>query len=284
MVQIFYNPEAGSFSPRWFGRLTLALESLGARIIATPSSRASASLAIAPEATHICIAGGDGTVRHVAAALRASGRALPAAIYPAGTVNLLAREVGYRAEPVHFARCLLSSDASRAHHPVSLGETMFLACASVGPDSQAVARLSPRLKRLIGRAAYLVAFLGVLRRWTRPRITLQVEGREIACEAFYVAKGRYFAGHWTFAPLACLSEPVLHVVALPSARRRDFARFVLALLRGRDPAEAAAMRFTCTALSAACDVALPVQADGDIVAALPIRLKIGDAPLSFRAV
>src|SRR5690606_19476787 len=142
-------------------------------------------------------------------------------IYPAGTINLLAREAGYPTDPETFARLVLSGEPRRLHYPVMLGDGYFFACAGVGPDSFAVEQVSTRLKRRIGRLAYLAAFVRLLWRWPRHAIRLEAEGRTVECEAFYVAKGRYYAGGWSFAQQARVHDPVLHVVALPTARRRD---------------------------------------------------------------
>jgi len=212
VVQLFFNPTSGSFSSRRLKALAGALQAEGAQVITTPS--VDREPIFAEQATHICIAGGDGTIRHVAANLARSGRVLPTAIYPAGTVNLLAREGSFRRSPAACARELLRGNGGgRPHHPVSLGETMFFACASAGPDSAAVAGLSPGLKRVIGRAAYVVAFLKVLWRWPRPRLRLSFEGRSLDCEAVYIAKGRYFAGRGASHPAPacrngqCMSSP-----------------------------------------------------------------------------
>lgn len=281
VVQLFYNPSSGSFSPRRLKALAGALRDEGAQVIATPSVDRPPTLS--DRATHVCIAGGDGTIRHVAMNLARSGRRLPAAIYPAGTVNLLAREGRFSRNPATCAQALLRGETALPHHPVALDETMFFACASAGPDSAAVAAVSSALKRRIGRLAYVAAFAGVLWRWPRPRLHLTSEGRTLACEAVYIAKGRYFAGPWSFAPNARVDDGLLHIVALPTARRRDYLRFLLALMRGRDPAaDGTAVTFTCTDLAIGSDGRFPVQADGDIVGHCPVRLTIETAPVHFR--
>jgi diacylglycerol kinase family enzyme len=281
VVQLFFNPASGSYSPRRLKALAGALRAEGAQVIATPSI--DSAPVVAEQATHICIAGGDGTVRHVAMNLARSGRVLPTAIYPAGTVNLLAREGHFQRSPAACAHELLHGDLGRPHHPVALGETMFFACASAGPDSAAVARVSPALKRRIGRLAYVVAFLQVLRDWPRPRLRLTANGRVLDCEAVYIAKGRYFAGPWSFAPRARVSERLLHVVALPTARRRDYLGFLWTMLLRRDPGRSRwAVSFTCTDLTLHGEDAFPVQADGDVVAFCPVDLTLQAAPIHFR--
>lgn len=285
VVQLFTNPRSGSYSARRLRALVRAFEDLGAGVLQSES--AAGCPVIDSRATHICIAAGDGTVRHVAAAAVRDGRALPLSIYPAGTVNLLAMEAGYPRNPRRFARMVLAEGGLRQHYPVAIGpaaseQAYFFACAGVGPDSLAVDRVSPRLKKRIGRLAYLVAGTKLLGAWPRPHITLSHPGGETACEAFYVAKGRYYGGRWSFAKEARVHEPLLHVVALETARRRDYARFLWCLVRHADSSALSFVHvFTCTALSAAADEPLPLQADGDTVDTLPVTLTLCETPLGF---
>jgi diacylglycerol kinase (ATP) len=280
VVQLFSNPASGGYRKRRLRALVRALEARGATV--HPLESRDGTPTIRDDATHVCVAAGDGTVRHVAGSVARSGRPLALSVYPAGTINLLAREAGYPRHPADFARLILSEEPKRRHYPVAVGEGFFFACAGVGPDSFAVARLSPRLKRLFGRLAYGVAFAGLLLRWPRYPIALTCDGRATACEAFYVAKGRYYAGNWSFAPAARLDEPLMHVVALRTARRRDYFRFVARLLAGGDVTRLANVEVaTCTSLNASAHEALPLQADGDIVGTLPTTFSLRNEPLIF---
>ncbi len=279
-VQLFYNPASGSYSDRALARLVAAFRREGAEVMT--AACADRPPAVDERATHICIAGGDGTIRHVAAMLVESGCALPVAIYPVGTVNLLAREAGVKPDPGALARNLLHGRAERHHHPASLGGSMFFACASIGPDSMAVAGVSPALKARIGRLAYVAAFLRLLWDWPRTRLTLGANGDLVRCEAVYVAKGRHYAGPWSFAPDARVGDQRLHVLALRRARRRDYLRFLCLMLLRRDPAgDRNAITFTCRELSISSERPMPIQADGDIVASSPAEMRVDPRSITF---
>jgi diacylglycerol kinase (ATP) len=281
IVQLFFNRTAGGHCEKRLADLASGFEAGGARVILTECGPGN-PVAIAAEASHVCALGGDGTVRHVAHAVARCGRPLPLGVYPAGTVNLLHREIGSPLDPALYVARALGTDGAALHYPVELNDTIFLACASVGPDSRAVAGVSARLKWRIGKLAYVVAFLKLLVGWRRDQIIVECDGRALACEAFYVAKGRFFAGPWSFAPDARLASPRLHLVALERARRRDYARFLWALWRGRRiDALPGVTALDCTSFAARSDALLPVQADGDIVAALPIEVRLRDEPMAF---
>lgn len=280
VVQLFSHRRTGSHSVRRLDALVRAFEARGATVLHCRDGEGIPE--IAAEATHVCVAGGDGAVRHVAGAVARAGHPVALSIYPAGTINLLAREAGYPTDPEAFAELVLSSEARRRHYPVTIGDGYFFACAGVGPDSFAVEQVSARLKRRIGRLAYVVAFGRLLWRWPRHAIALEAEGRKVACEAFYVAKGRYYAGRWSFARAARVHEPMLHVVALPTARRRDYARFVFGLLCGwQAERQQGVAVFACRSLTATSDRPLPIQADGDVVGTLPATMAVSQVPLIF---
>ncbi|HYW16717.1 MAG TPA: diacylglycerol kinase family protein [Allosphingosinicella sp.] len=279
-VQLFYNRTSGGHCPRRLAVLRAGFEARGAKVLLSECGPAN-PIEVGEETSHVCAVGGDGTLRHVALALARCGRKVPLSVYPAGTVNLVHRERLFPLDPAGHASRLLEVGDS-VFHPASLNDTFFLACASVGPDSRAVEGVSLALKARIGKLAYAWAFVRLLFDWRRSPIRLSWEGGELVCEAFYVAKGRYFAGPWSFAPEASTSDPLLHVVALATARRRDFARFALALLRGRRVGDLPGIAaFSCTALEAQSDHALPIQADGDPVGTLPASIALHGEALSL---
>lgn len=278
-VQLFYNPVSGRYSAGEIERLAASFRNLAADVVLSPSQGQPPT--ISARATHICIAGGDGTVRHVAAAVAATTRDLPISVYPLGTVNLLARENRSSRDCCALARRLLTCGQTRDHHPVSInGNDWFFACASVGPDSLAIAATSSRMKALFGRTAYLATILRMLVQWPRHPLRLIIGEQVHSCEAVYIAKGRFYAGPWSFAPQARTDDGLLHVVALREARRRDYLQFCLALALGRDPADLTnTTALTCTALRLEAQERMPLQCDGDSAGHLPAALAVSPTPV-----
>jgi diacylglycerol kinase (ATP) len=280
VVQFFVNPRPSWLARRRIAALRRAFEDAGATVLTTES--AVGQLEIDARADHLCAVGGDGTLRHVVAALHRSGRDIPISVYPTGTVNLFARECGYpRAAGPFLQRALRGSPVLKCHTGL-VADLPVLTCASVGPDSYAVDRLSPRLKVWIGRAAYVAAVGRLLIDWPRPKLTLKWEGRSLSCEAVYIAKGHYFAGPWTIAPDARLTDPFLHVVALRHMRRMDFIRFAWTMLIGGSVESLEGVQaFRCTELAVDGDRNVPLQTDGDIVTQLPATISMRAAPTTF---
>lgn len=88
----------------------------------------------ASDAELVCIAGGDGTVRMVVEAHGKRAELPPLAIFPCGTINLLARELGYPADHEAFARRIGGKRQARSSALAFAGKHPFLACASIGAD------------------------------------------------------------------------------------------------------------------------------------------------------
>jgi diacylglycerol kinase (ATP) len=269
-VQIVYNPLAGSFNAPRLAALERAFTKAGHSPLMTECSSQTA-FALGDSTNHLCVAGGDGTIRQVVSALAGHASQPPMSIYPMGTINLIAREWRVPRTPKAF---VASFETARQLHPVKLNEGWFVACASVGPDSRAVAGVSEDLKRRIGRFAYAASLAQQFVKWQRPKLSVEIDGNAMDCEALYIANGRYFAGPWSFAPTARVDQPVLHVVALTKARRRDFAQFMIATMLGKAHRLKNARHLTCTSLSVSGDGPHLMQGDGDIVATLPIEMQI----------
>ncbi|WP_287848221.1 MULTISPECIES: diacylglycerol kinase family protein [Mobiluncus] len=110
----------------------------------------------------VIVAGGDGTVRVVTTELRETG--IPVAILPAGTTNLLARNLGIsmnmdEAIQTAFAGRTLKFDLVK----VTLGQgkdpKYFTGMAGVGIDAEVMHGVEDKLKKLVGPGAYVMSFL-----------------------------------------------------------------------------------------------------------------------------
>jgi diacylglycerol kinase family enzyme len=279
-VVIAYNPASGSFSQSRLDKLSKAFLAAGYQPNLI-NSYSEEFIGAVQNSGHVCVVGGDGTLREVIARLRGSSDLPPISVFPAGTINLVAREVLYPAGIEAFVARVTGGQTPRSHYLGELNGHTMLVCASVGPDSLAVSLATTELKRLIGRFAYAVAFGKVLLRWPRPSLTVTANGEEFRCEAAFILKGRYFAGPWQLSVDADQRDPGFQLLLLPRARRRDYLRLIIsaAVLPGLSSAHWIRIRTDSVEITG--DIALPVQADGDIVSALPIKAHIQKRKVQF---
>ena len=221
-LDLVYNPAAGSFRPARLARLERAFAGEGWTVRLISSARDWQVALDPPDLA--CVHGGDGTLRDAVQALGNKAGDMPLCIAPSGTINLVARELGYPRDPSRLARQVTEAwrrgpDGWVRAPLYTLGEMPVVACLSIGPDSHAVAHVSDALKRRIGRLAYVVALMRVLRRWPRETMTVRgetVDGDTFECEAgaAIASHGALYAGPFRLSPRAALSADAVELIVL----------------------------------------------------------------------
>jgi len=279
-VVLAYNPASGNFCPEALGDLKSAFEGAGHEV----SCENSREFCFERPVDLVCAYGGDGTARTVVSRNGADAAGAPLCVFPSGTINLLAREARYASDVAGFARMAaerMAGEVGREVHFGHIGEEAFLCCASVGPDARAVAAVSERLKRRIGRLAYGVAALAQMWRWPRQAFEFTVDGASLRGEAMFVCKGRYYAGPWVIDEAAALSNDHFRILILPRAGRRDLLRLALSAVFHPSLGDARWHRLSGRTITVASDAPAPIQADGDIVAQTPATIAMAPFPLTF---
>ncbi|TFD62230.1 diacylglycerol kinase [Cryobacterium suzukii] len=175
-------------------------------------------------AAMVLSAGGDGTVRAVAEALRESG--VPMAIVPSGTGNLLARNLLLPLGSIDAATSIAFSGVNK---PIDLGvaivttdagaveEHVFLVMAGLGLDAQMIANTRDDLKRQVGWLAYVDGVARALPKARPFRIRYSVAGRTdrpAQVSAILVANCGLLPGNLQFLPDARLDDGILDIAVL----------------------------------------------------------------------
>lgn len=295
IVELIHNPASGTFNEVRLDVLVQAFQACGVQVRLGRTEK-DGLFEIYPDCDLVCVSGGDGALQLVVASMARAEISKPLCVFPAGTVNLIAKELGYSGDPEIFAREIiagfLDKETARLEAPLAtLDGQPFVACVSAGPDGQAVARHNPALKRRIGGAAYAWSLIRLLGDWPQLRFSLAVEApdgttKHLNSSAFYVIKARYYAGSWVLAPAAELVSTHFHVILLTRARRRDFFRFIAQIVVGRDPARLdfvqslPARRLTVIAKDKISRLAA-FQADGDTLAAQPHKIRMTDRTVTY---
>lgn len=274
-IALIHNPQARAGKLRRAEMLARVLAARGHAVTVHDSAHFRFSRD-APGADLLCICGGDGTVRLVLEGQDELADLPPLAVYPNGTINLLARELGYPGNMRAFAARIERAGAPRSVTIARAGDRPFLACASVGFDANVVGAVSLGLKARIGRFAYLAALVPLLWRWPRQTLEITAEGEHFTAEAVFVLRGALYAGPWTLDRRAGLAAAKLHVLALPRARRRDLVALALYALGGARRPRAGWRRLAVSALEIGTHRPCPLQLDGDIAGSAPVSIGITD--------
>lgn len=230
----------------------------------------------------VCVAvGGDGTVSWVADALACT--AVPLAIIPTGTGNVLARELGIPLD-VHAALRLVSGDhAVRRIDTMRVGDAYYVLNVSTGISSQLMRATSAAYKQQLGMFAYLLAALQQLSGVRLRRFMLLVNGQPMhvrASEVAVVNARTIGLQRLRWAPDIQLDDGQLELCILRASTVLDLLRvFFNALLdrQRHDPALRIIPLTGSVTIVPRDDV--PIQADGDVIGWSPIHVTLAPRAL-----
>jgi diacylglycerol kinase family enzyme len=217
--------------------------------------------------------GGDGTARIVAEVL--SGTSVPMGLLPAGTGNLLARNLGIppnrlesslhialtgRPRTIDVGRAEIAPSLKDAEAPMR--ET-FLVMAGLGFDAEVMARAGAVLKERLGWGAYLVAGLRQLR-GRRTTVTIRVDDdppKQRKIRAVVVGNCGTLQGGIQLMPGALLDDGWLDVVIVAPRSLLGWLSVTGAVITRRRHATVEHLR--CRKIEIRAEKPLAAQLDGD---------------------
>jgi len=285
-VLVIYNPTAGQWRRRKLHATIDAMEEQGCHIALYETTHRGDAEAKARSLTLddcdvLVAAGGDGTINEVANGLVAgSGPVPPLAIIPLGTANVLAQEIGLRGRPNDIARAIARGPLMQAHLGHANGRH-FIMMAGVGFDAHVVSNVDLALKRSTGKLAYVVETLAQALHYGFPACKVTIDGKSFEARSVVVCNGKHYGGPFVAAPEASLTSPVLQVCLLKKGGWAHVLRYGLALTMGRLSKLPDVEIASGQSIRIEGEQGLPVQADGDIIAELPVQIGISQKTLSL---
>ena len=282
-VLVIFNPTAGWRRRRRLTRVLRAVEALGCAVTlretgARGDAEAFARGCDAGAFDLVVAAGGDGTINEVINGLAET--ALPLALIPLGTANVLAGEIGLP----RAADAVAAAIASGAAAPVYLGranDRRFAMMLGIGIDARIVEGLDVKLKRAAGKLAYVVSALAAILRYRPARYELTIDGARHVAAAAVIAKGHFYGGRFVLARHARLGQPSLHAVLLERPGRWNVLRYAVAIARGRLDRLPDVRVIEARRIDISGPLGEAVQADGDLAAHLPLSVGIAERPLAL---
>jgi diacylglycerol kinase family enzyme/membrane-associated phospholipid phosphatase len=266
---------AGWDEPMWF---ETTVDDAGASM---------ARAAVAAGADVVVAAGGDGTVRVVCAEMAGSG--IPVGIVPAGTGNLLARNLGIPLSHDAAVDTVLNGqdqaiDTVRIEGD-GLSPTRFVVMAGLGLDAAIMAHAPEALKARIGWPAYVVAGARQLR-FPALRVDISVDGeppvRRRVRTVVIGNVGSLQAGI-PLLPDALIDDGLLDVVVIAPRQVFGWIPVVARVLTRRRTTDERLDRYTGRRVEVTAAHATPRQLDGDIVApGTQIRAEVEPGRLLIR--
>lgn len=250
--------DAGWSEPRW---LYTTVEDSGA---------GQAHDAAVGGADLVIVCGGDGTVREVCAELAGTG--VPVGIVPAGTGNLLARNLDI---PL-FLRAAIDIALTGQDRAIDMVEVSgdgiedshFLVMAGMGFDAAIMEGVNEDIKQKVGWLAYVWSALKALM-FPAMKVEVAVDGGEFTTHrARTVVAGNVgsLQGGMTLLPEATIDDGRLDVVLLYPRRFLSWIPLVLRVLSRREKkAGESVARYTGRTIVVRASQDVPRQLDGDTI-------------------
>ena len=201
------------------------------------SRRSYSQTAVAAHVDLVIAAGGDGTIRAVADALAHTG--IPLGLVPAGTGNLLARNLDLPLEEVDAIEVALSGQVRHLDLVKIIVDDRapehFAVMAGIGVDAVIMDETDEGLKDKVGSAAYFVAAAKALGRLP-VRMTVQLDGnRPLRRQAMLCVIGNVgtLRGNLTLIPGARPDDGLLDIYIASPRRFRHWVKIALRLMTRR---------------------------------------------------
>jgi YegS/Rv2252/BmrU family lipid kinase len=244
----------------------------------------------------VLVAGGDGTLGEVVNGLAESETIM--GILPAGTANSFARELQMPVPgalqvplPSSLKRSKLQSASAglmsgRVQQMdlgfrVALGDMgrYWMLWASTGADGYLVSEVEPRPKwsKKIGWASYLLQGISVLPGFSHIRAQVEVDGYSLEDDYILVLVSnsrRYAGGILTLSEEAYLDDGLLEIWLFGGRGLSSISRHAIHALRGQHLQEPDTILLRGQQVTIVTDPPMPVQMDGDPVAATPLACRI----------
>ena len=228
-VVLVVNPAAGSGTgERVIGQVRRELPKAEIVTLAAEHDIQAVLRTAAERAEVLAVGGGDGTVACAAAAALDAGR--PLAVFPAGTFNHFAKDIGCD-NPAKTIRAIRDGDVSCVDLVCFNDDQMVINTASIGAYP-AFVRTRERLERKMGKpadAAY--AMLHTLRHEEPVRI--RYDNKTMRTALFFLGNSTYRPSGFAPAQRSRIDDGLIDVRILEAGRPFSKLRIMTALVLGR---------------------------------------------------
>ncbi|MBN1567061.1 MAG: diacylglycerol kinase family lipid kinase [Acidobacteria bacterium] len=220
----------------------------------------------------LAVCGGDGTVNEIAT--QVPHPPFPVAILPAGTANVLAREIGLPLNPRSALEIALRRTTKRMDLGVLGGAAArrFLFVAGIGFDAYVVSRVRSGFKKKLGMAAYALAILECLQRYSFPEFQVDISGRNFSATSCLACNAKRYGGGLLFCPNADMGDGLLDVLILEKQSRFQLARFLFLAWCGKPETHAWIHRLRSSEFTLNGPDSVLVQVDGELAGTLPQKI------------
>lgn len=220
--------------------------------------------------------GGDGTVSEVAEGLIHTET--PFGIIPAGTANVLARELGIPVVLDNACALIAGEHQMTSLDAMQVGEKYYILQIGIGLDSIMIRDTERTAKRRFGRAAYLWTAFTRLMGYQPRRFTIVADGqrtRPRAAQVLIANGGVLGTPPFSWGPHISPSDGRIDVCILSARVITDYLGVVWHSLIGQQRRDRRLRYLSATrSIMLTTDRPIPVQADGEIIGETPLQVHV----------
>jgi diacylglycerol kinase (ATP) len=230
----------------------------------------------------VIVCGGDGTVNEVVNGLACSR--VPLAVLPAGTANVLAKELGLPWNLPRAAKRIIDAPYKRIALGLAIPEKSsgkpryFLSLAGAGADGALVAAVRPEIKLRAGILAYWQEGLRQLSKYDFPMFRTSMGGNAINIDASLVVVGRtkHYGGPFKITTEAGLLQPEFELAFVTTRSPWRYICYLPLLWAGKLRGARHVQFFKTSSLKCASNTEshVQIQVDGEPAGRLPVEFRI----------
>lgn len=222
----------------------------------------------------VAVAGGDGTVLQAVNGLERFDK--PLAVVPAGTANVLARELKIGLTPRRAAEAILRW-SPRPMDVLDVNGRPALLMVGVGLDAAVVRSIHrQRTDGDLSMTSYILPTLKELFGWSTRPVEVVLDGRTIARRADHVlmTNTRQYGGPFSIASGARHDDGLIDVVVTRCENRPCLLATMFGVMAGLQRRMPQVRFYRGRHVTVRADEPLPVQTDGDPAGTTPVELDI----------
>jgi YegS/Rv2252/BmrU family lipid kinase len=280
-IKLIANPVAGKGARGKTERAAGILRSSGCEVDlyftrAAGDGEREAAETIGQDYSLIIAAGGDGTLNEVLNGIH--GSTLPVSFLPLGTTNVFALEIGMPFAVDRACAKILAGQIEKVYLGRVNGR-LFSLMVSAGFDAETVHQVSSRLKKRLGKGAYVVSALQQFWNYRFPRFQVSDgSGRLVEGCGVVISKARCYGGRFVLTPDASIREPSLEVCVLTRSGRLAMLTYSLCMILRRPFPARMATLFRSYSLTIEGE-GVAVQVDGDEHPRTPVSVTLEPQPV-----
>jgi diacylglycerol kinase (ATP) len=245
-----------------------------------------AELHAAEQLRAVVAAGGDGTIALLA---NSTPQDAPLAILPLGTENLLAKHLGFVADPVAVAQ-LIADGFTHAFDMGDAGGRLFSLMAGCGFDAEVVRRLHIERKGNIHHLSYVKPIVEAIRTYEYPELRVRYAPaaapndeltEELTARWVFVVNVPRYAGGLNIAPGATGDDGLLDVCTFREGSLWNGLVYLGGIMLGQQESMQDYTHVRTRRLSIESPTTAPFQLDGDPGGLLPVEICVRPGRLTM---